>query len=278
MCIWLAPETTDEVTTAEQWAIANGIVKGNGADYGWTDTPTKSQVALMMYRHDNPAPVTPTAPASTATSTTAQPKTLKGIDVSENQGVIDWDKVKPNISFAMIRAGFGHNNIDKQFVRNASECTRLGIPFGVYWFSYATNADMAAQEAAYCLAAIKPYHLNMPIVFDFEYDSVNYAKKMDVTITKALATSFVTAFCSAIEKAGYWATMYSNLDYLTNYFDASLLQKYDLWFANPVSNPDFTSPPHTCGMWQYSFTGTMDGITGNVDLDIAYQQYLSLIK
>ena len=84
---------------------------------------------------------------------------LKGIDVSEHQGVIDWTMVKGNVDFAMLRAGYGQNNIDKQFVRNIKECNRLNIPCGIYWFSYALNESMARQEAKYALAAVKDYRL-----------------------------------------------------------------------------------------------------------------------
>ena len=75
----------------------------------------------------------------------------KGIDVSRWQGTIDWEKVKADgVEFAMLRAGYGQGNIDAQFERNAGECTRLGIPFGVYWFSYAYTPAMARREAQCC--------------------------------------------------------------------------------------------------------------------------------
>lgn len=89
---------------------------------------------------------------------------IKGIDISTWQGTPDFSKVKAaGVQFVIARAGYGQNNIDKQFRRNASECNRLGIPFGVYWFSYALNAEMARQEARYCLEAVKGYRLEYPI-------------------------------------------------------------------------------------------------------------------
>lgn len=199
---------------------------------------------------------------------------VKGIDVSYFQGTIDWNKVsKAGVKFAMLRAGYGDNNIDSTFARNASECNRLGIPCGVYWFSYAYNEAMAKKEAAYCLAAIKKYKIEYPVCFDFEYDSVRYAKKNGVTVTKALASKLVMAFCGEIEKAGYYAMNYSNYDYLNNMFTSDILQKYDLWYAyyNPTCN---RSP----GIWQYSSTGSVPGISGNVDMDYAYKDYPTIIK
>ncbi|HHD2882938.1 TPA: GH25 family lysozyme, partial [Clostridium perfringens] len=113
---------------------------------------------------------------------------LKGIDVSEHQGRIDWERVKGNIDFAILRAGYGRNNIDKQFIRNIEECNRLCIPVGIYWFSYAWNTEMARNEARYVLEAIKGYRVDYPISYDLEYDTLNYASKNGVTIGKRLAT------------------------------------------------------------------------------------------
>lgn len=201
----------------------------------------------------------------------------KGIDVSKHQGVIDWEQVKASgVQFAMIRAGYGANDIDAQFERNISECNRLGIPCGVYWFSYAYTEDMARKEAAYCLAAIKHYKLDYPVAFDFEYDSVAYAAKKGMTMTKNLASAIVTAFCEAIEAAGYYVVNYANQDYLTSYFNTNVKQAYDLWLAQWPKSPDLSAPP-ACGIWQYSSTGSVSGISGNVDLNAAYKDYPAII-
>lgn len=203
----------------------------------------------------------------------------KGIDVSQWQGAIDWQKVKNSgVAFAMIRAGYGQNNVDKQFVRNISECNRLGIPCGIYWFSYATTAAMAKKEAQYALAAVKPYHLDYPVAFDFEYDSVNYASKAGVAVTKQLATSIATAFLDEVESAGYYGVLYTNQDYLNRYFDVSLKDKYDIWLASWYTSPNFDKPPMDCGLWQYASDGVCAGISGNVDLDIAYKDYPALME
>lgn len=202
----------------------------------------------------------------------------KGIDVSKHQGTIDWEKVKASgVEFAMIRAGYGKNNIDKQFERNIKECNRLGIPCGVYWFSYAYNEAMAEKEAEYCLAAIKPYRLDYPVAFDFEYDSVNYAAKNGVNITKAIASKITKAFCETVEKAGYYVMNYANDDYQTRYFDSAVKKDYDLWLAKWPKTPDLNKPP-ACGIWQYSSTGKVPGITGNVDMNAAYKDYPALIN
>lgn len=192
----------------------------------------------------------------------------KVYDVSVHNGLIDWDQIRADgVDFVMIRAGYGRNNIDERFVDNASACVRLGIPFGVYWFSYGYTAAMAEQEAAYAVAAVQKYRLKCPVAFDLEYDTVRYAGTKGVTIDKALASSMADAFLSRVARAGYEAWNYANLDYVNRMFDGSLLDKYPLWFAR------YNSEPGRSGMvlWQHSSSGKVNGISGNVDLNYAYR-------
>ena len=204
---------------------------------------------------------------------------MKYIDVSTWQKTIDWEKVEAaGVDGVLIRAGFGTSTIDNKFIRNISECNRLGIPCGVYWFSYATDVETAKQEARACLNAIAPYRVELPVCFDFEYDSIRYAKEQGVTVTKELATSFVHAFCGVIEEAGYYAMNYANPDFLSNYFDESVL-RYDLWYAAyPGGTPDLTQKPREeVGIWQYTSSSTVDGIDGTVDMNVAYKDYKAII-
>ena len=199
---------------------------------------------------------------------------LKGIDVSEHQGVIDWERVKGNVDFVMIRAGYGRNNIDKQFVRNIKECNRLGIKVGIYWFSYALNVDMAKQEAKYALDAIKNYKVEYPICFDLEYDTLNYANKNGVAINKRLATDMVKAFCNVIEDAGYLAMNYANPDFIDNHFYQHELNKYLLWLAWYGAKEDQIKK-YDCAMWQYSENGIIKGISGSsVDMNYCYKDLI----
>lgn len=113
---------------------------------------------------------------------------IKGLDVSEFQGEINWERVKnAGYQFAMIRAGYGFNTIDKQFQRNASECNRIGLPIGVYWFCYAVSPETAIQEADGCLRTIRNYRIDYPVCYDIEQASAAYALGEGVTITPALA-------------------------------------------------------------------------------------------
>lgn len=196
------------------------------------------------------------------------------IDVSKWQGIIDWERVKSSgIDGAMLRAGYGSGNIDDQFIRNAAECNRLNIPIGVYWFSYAWTNNMAKAEAKYCLDAIAPYRIQFPVAFDWEYDSMDRAKQNGVTPGKAEITGYAETFMSAIDEAGYYAANYTNLDYLTRYFDGDRLKQYDVWLAAYRD----TRPTARHNMWQYSSSGNVPGINGNVDMNKAYVHYPSLI-
>ena len=194
---------------------------------------------------------------------------LKGIDVSQWQGNIDWQKVKgAGVQFAMLRAGYGRNNLDTKFHRNAKGAVAVGIPVGLYWFSYALNVEMAKKEAQYAVELAKKYKITWPIAYDLEYDTVSYAAKNGVTITKSLATQMAIAFCEEIKRLGYIPMVYTNLDYLNRYFDRSKLP-YNLWYAQYASTASVADKE----IWQYSSKGSVPGIAGNVDMNHGYKDY-----
>ena len=197
---------------------------------------------------------------------------MKGIDVSKWQGNIDWAKVKNSgVDFAIIREGYGKKDpkqVDKKFYDNYNGAKAVGIHVGVYHYSYADSVDDAIKEAQFCLENIKGLEMDFPIVFDIE-------DKEQLKLDNRQRTDIVKAFCSEIEKAGYYAMFYCNLSWLNNYLIKSeLLPKYDLWLAQWDTN----IPGVQCGLWQYSSTGKIDGINGNVDLNMAYKDYPSIIK
>ena len=209
------------------------------------------------------------------------------IDVSEWQGVIDWEQVRPHIDGAMLRAGFGRGTPDRQFDRNAAECNRLGIPCGAYWFSYAASAAEAEAEAAALLDTVKPWRMELPLAWDFEYDSVTHAALKGVTVTRSLASAMALAFCSAVERGGYWALNYANPDFLGRYFDASVPARFGLWLAqwsgkggedDRPGGRDGVSPPRPCAIWQWSPRGSVPGIRGFVDLDVSETDFAALIR
>lgn len=206
---------------------------------------------------------------------------LYGIDVSEHNGNIDWEKVKASgkVDFVMIRAGYGQTSVDKQFRTNAVMCNTLGIPIGIYWFSYAKTVLDAEREARACLETIKDYKITYPVAFDFEDDSVRVAKNAGVYVSQSLATSLAKTFLSIIREVGYIAVNYSNPSYLNQYFEQSLRLDYPLWLAQwPVNpNPEI-KPSLDPVIWQYSSKGKIPGISTDVDLNVSYIDYMTFKK
>lgn len=190
---------------------------------------------------------------------------MKIIDVSVHQGNIDFKKVKADgIDGVIIRAGYGKGNIDKKFKMNIKNAIAAGLKVGAYWFSYAYSVEMAKKEAAYCLAAVKGYGLELPIFYDWEYDSMAYASRNGVKCGRDLITSMNVAFCKEVEAAGYNAGYYGSKDYFTNYIDTSKLKGFVKWLAYYTSKKQ---PGMDCDLWQYSSSGKVSGIAGNVDMN-----------
>ena len=200
---------------------------------------------------------------------------LKGIDVSTWQGQIDWEKAKKEIDFAIIRIGFGTGTRDNTAKRNIQELNRLGIPYGVYYFSYAYTEVMARNEAKKAIEYLKELGANLsyPVYFDWEGDSRDYAKKKGVTVSNDLLRKMATAFCEELKKAGYYPGIYSNPSYIKNYYGADIFKKYDLWLAHWVSKTSYEA-----NVWQYSDQGTVAGINGRVDMNNCYVDYPAIIN
>lgn len=181
------------------------------------------------------------------------------IDVSEHQGMIDWDKVKAaGIDGVIIRAGYGRGNIDKEFHHNINGAILAGIKnIGIYWFSYAFKEGMGIVEASYCKALLKEYkkNINLPVFFDWEYDSRSYAMRQGYNLTRTEITAIVREFCETMRDAGYQAGYYTNLDYQENIFLTEELTDFKKWLAY------YTSEQQTdCYLWQYTEKGFVDGI------------------
>lgn len=185
----------------------------------------------------------------------------KVIDVSEWQGNIDWEKVKPQIDGAILRCGYGgdyaHQD-DAKFKRNADECTRLGIPFGVYLYSYANTIDQAKSEAAHALRLVKPYKLAYPVYLDLEEHGTHKG-----------AVERAIVFGDIIEKAGYWCGVYANVSWWNNYLTG--LERFTKWVAQYNKVSEYKGANQD--MWQYTSRGTIDGIQGGVDMNECYRDF-----
>ena len=184
----------------------------------------------------------------------------KGIDVSKWNGDIDWNKVKSDgIDYVIIRGGFGNSSIDPKFKSHIEGASNAGLKVGVYWFSYATSVSKAKEEAAKCLSTIEPYKdkISYPVFYDFEYASVDYAKKNGINITKNLSTEMADAFLTDIKNAGYRTGIYTNKDFGDKYFESDLLYANNLWIAQYNQECTYNKPYM---MWQYTETGTINDI------------------
>ena len=190
--------------------------------------------------------------------------TAQGIDVSEFQGKIDWDAVKAaGVDFAILRIGYGDQNAgdtDKYFKRNVEECERLGIKWGAYLYSYSVNTKEAADEAAHVLSAMKGLTPDLPIYYDMEDDSTLGAKDRFADIAQT--------FCSKIEAAGYDAGVYASARWWKYYLTSPVFDSWSKWSAQYYKICEYPSDPDA---WQYTSQGKVPGISGNVDVNYAYE-------
>ncbi|MCD8127625.1 MAG: hypothetical protein LUD82_09360 [Clostridiales bacterium] len=187
-----------------------------------------------------------------------------GIDVSKWRGDIDWDSARGSISFAIIRCGYGSNltsNDDSYFEQNVAACEELGIPYGVYLYSYATTTTEAKSKANHVLRLLDGHTPSLPVYLDLE----------DSSVTSACSNSQILAmakvFCNAIEDAGYEAGVYANKNWWTNYLTSSTYDQWDRWVAQYNTSCTYTGGDFS--YWQYSSTGSVSGISGNVDCNYA---------
>jgi len=192
---------------------------------------------------------------------------MKMIDVSEFQGKIDYNKAKKDgVEGVIIRAGYGKGNVDGYFTRNITGAIKAKLHIGIYWFSYAYSEEMAKREARFCNDIIEPYRneIDLPVFFDWEYDSMKYAKKNGVSPDRGLVTAMTHAFCKEIEELRWTGGYYTNWDYAKNYYDMDALKDYKLWFA------DYEDEYKDCYLQQTSSSGNVNGISGDVDTDILW--------
>ena len=186
---------------------------------------------------------------------------VKGIDVSQWQGSIDWKKVAASgVQVAIIRYADG-SYIDRYFFQNMAGAIKAGLHVGAYIYSRATNEMQAREEAQRLIKACEPYAYDMPLYIDLEADSQKH-------IANKIAKAFINECKIRKVKGG----IYANLNWFNNYLDPTPYINDPLWLAQ-YNNKITYKDPNIFGMWQYSSSGRVPGISGNVDLDYCYINY-----
>lgn len=199
---------------------------------------------------------------------------IKGIDVSQWQGEIDFGKVKAaGVKFVIIRCNNWSNTLncvvkDDCFERNYAKARAAGLDIGAYYYTWQTTAAGALDDAARCMSYIKGKKFEYPIYYDLEWQN---AFNQGRTVCSAM----VKAFCDRLEDNGYFSGLYISCSPLQTYITPEVASRYSLWIAEYGSKCNYGGK---YGMWQYSSTGRVDGISGNVDMDICYVDYPALIK
>ena len=203
--------------------------------------------------------------------------TYNGFDVSYHQGTVDWDAVKNSgIDFVMIRCGIGseydgvgeNKQDDAQWYRNVSECERLGIPYGVYLYSYAENTDMAASEARHTLSLLSGHNPTLPVFLDIEH-----TRDGNPIASNSTYGDIAQTWCNMVSNAGYRVGIYSYYYFFQNYLTDSRFSNsgWYKWMADYRSGVSYDGS--SCNMWQYSNKGTVPGVNANVDLNYWFGEY-----
>ena len=212
------------------------------------------------------------APKATSTTVKSPSYQHKLIDVSKHNGAINWAAVKKAGYHAIIRLGYGDNitsQDDPRFLYNAKQCEKLGIPYGVYLYSYAKTDKQINSEIAHAKRLLKGRKLSYPVYFDSEEPG-----------TQSVAGKFAKKFCDAMEKAGYWAGIYASESWWNSYIKKTCGDRYTKWIAKYGTN---TGKPQTkpnvsrTDIWQYSSKGRVSGVSGNVDVNIVYRDLVKAI-
>lgn len=275
-----AKVTTQKITTMAGTTTATGKTTAqSGTTTATGKTTTKARTTTATTKATTTTAKTTAKPAATTTVITYATKPgigagaiFEGVDVSVYQGNIDWNRAKADgIEFAIMRAGYGKyvSQKDKYFDQNMKNAKAAGLPCGVYWFSYALTPEDAIKEADACYEVIKNYKLEYPVSFDMETES-------QMKLPKETVAQIIEAFCGRMESYGYYTTLYTYASFLNYKVEDRIFDKYDIWVAHyNTSKPAFN---RNYGLWQYSCTGSVQGITGNVDRDYVYLDYERIIK
>lgn len=237
---------------SEDWVTINNYLPKSTLDV----TNLESQKNIMKYFTDG------------------KQTSYMGVDVSKYNSYVDYNALKnAGVQYVMIRVGArgyqsGKISMDEYFADNIQQATQAGLPVGLTFYSQAVSVQEAQEEAQTVLGSIGSYKITYPIAFDMEHAD-NDTSRID-TLTVDQKTAITKAFCDAIKKAGYVPIIYGNKEWLIKEINLTKLTDYDVWLSQQEDTPDY---PYKFSMWQYSASGTIDGISGNADLNISLVDY-----
>lgn len=202
-----------------------------------------------------------------------------GMDISYWQGDIDWSAVRNSraVDFVIIRAG-SDMKLDQRFKDNVRGCVSQGIPYGLYWASYATSEEEAVSEARLLYRYAKMCMPTYPLYYDYEEFSLSNLKKRYPGKSKAQyrqrIRDIITAWGTTIEILGGYAAIYGNKSFTSNYIGEDMLKRFDYWYANWTN----AALNNEYRMVQFTNKGKIPGVNTNVDLDICRYDYPKLIQ
>jgi GH25 family lysozyme M1 (1,4-beta-N-acetylmuramidase) len=215
------------------------------------------------------------AAADAEGETAAEPsEALFVVDVSSYQVDIDWAKAAADgVAFAIVRMGYrgydtGKLVVDEFFDANMRGASDAGVRVGVYFFSQAVNEAEAVEEAEMALTGIAPYNVTFPIVFDIE--EISGQKARTDALTAREVTDIAIAFCERVAAAGYTPMIYANPKWFVSRMELDRLEPYAKWLAQYYKTPAY---PYAFSIWQFTSSGSVAGIKGNVDLDLAFESF-----
>lgn len=197
-----------------------------------------------------------------------------GVDISKENGEPDFSKLKKaGVDFVMVRMGYrgyesGKIALDEEYFDNIQKANEAGLSVGVYFESQAITTDEALEEAEFVIANLIEMKVTYPVVFDLGLVS-NDTSRID-NLPKSQLTEITNTFCNRIREAGYKPMVYGNKYWLLRKLDLTMLGDYDIWLSQSGQTPDY---PYEFAMWQYSSTGTISGVSGDLNMNISFVDY-----
>lgn len=203
----------------------------------------------------------------------------QGVDISYHNDTVNFKKMKSaGVDFVILRVGYrgygssGSLNADKNFTTYIKDTLEAGLPVGVYFYSQAITTAEARDEANYVLNKIKSYKIELPVIFDYEFAEVSTGRLDSAwrsgKLNKTKMTNIAMAFCETVEDAGYDAMVYANKSFFTEQLDHEKIeQQYGIWLAHYTTNTNYSG---NYDIWQFSSTGKISGVSGDVDCNFMY--------